>query len=66
MRREREAATQQLEEEAEVRSMMGGLESRRKGTTVSEGWRNVPITCGFHCPYPLEDLAFGCKRRYQK
>uniref|UniRef100_A0A8B9PG64 Protein scribble homolog n=1 Tax=Apteryx owenii TaxID=8824 RepID=A0A8B9PG64_APTOW len=30
MRREREAATQQLEEEAEVRSMVGGLESHRK------------------------------------
>lgn len=31
MRREREAATQQLEEEAEVRSTVGGLESCRKG-----------------------------------
>jgi len=31
MRREREAATQQLEEEAEVRSTVGGLESHRKG-----------------------------------
>lgn len=31
MRREREAATQQLEEEAEVRSMVGGLKSGRKG-----------------------------------
>lgn len=37
MRREREAATQQLEEEAEVRSTGEGLERPRKGLQL--GWK---------------------------
>lgn len=41
MRREREAATQQLEEEAEVRSTVGGLESRRKGTQLGFKAREI-------------------------
>lgn len=51
MRREREAATQQLEEEAaEVRSMVGGLESHRKMPQVDLKARKIFKGRSTHSP----------------
>lgn len=51
MRREREAATRQLEEEAaEVRSVVGGMERWREEAELGLRAGGVPRSRSTHCP----------------